>query len=421
MVARIIEFCARSRFLVLLGVAIAAAASIWSIRHVNLDAIPDLGDPQVIVFTEWMGRSPDLVEDQITYPIVTRLVGAPHVTAVRGQSMFGMSFVNVIFDDGTDLYWGRSRVLEYLSSIQAKLPGGVTPVIGPDATGVGWVFEYALVDRTGKHGLQELQSLQDWNLRYALQSVPGVAEVASVGGFTKEYQIDLDPNRLQQFGVSLMDVMDAVKRSNNDVGGRVLEISGTEHFIRGRGYVTRPAELEKAVLDQARAHDPLALKRPTVPTPLRMRPICIAGFQSPLVFRPSFLVVPLREEGLGEVPVGLHIVRIAGQHLAVQGNCLSGLLKGEQESRQVDARRHMLRINLDEMAVDSSSFIEPVSFPHGVGHIVPGIRETRLIFNGTAVTCNGFVPFPHGPTAVPPIVPSFRVLHIKGQGTVVSR
>jgi copper/silver efflux system protein len=247
-IAKLIALCARHRLVTVALVVFAAGLGVQSLRSTPLDAVPDLSDVQVTIFIEWMGRSPDLVEDQITYPIVTRLVGAPHVTAVRGQSMFGMSFVNVIFDDGTDLYWGRSRVLEYMSSIQSKLPEGVTPVIGPDATGVGWVFEYALVDRTGKHGLHELQSLQDWNLRYALQSVPGVAEVASVGGFTKEYQVDLDPNRLQQFGVSLMDVMDAVKRSNNDVGGRVLEVSGTEHFIRGRGYVTRPAELEKAVL-----------------------------------------------------------------------------------------------------------------------------------------------------------------------------
>src|SRR5262249_33166475 len=155
-----------------------------ALRRTPLDAVPDLSDAQVTIFTEWMGRSPDLVEDQISYPIVTTLVGAPHVTAVRGQSMFGMSFVNVIFEDRTDTYWARSRVLEYLPGIRARLPEGVTPVLGPDATGVGWVFEYALVDRSGKLALQELQSLQDWNLRYTLQSVPGVAEVASVGGFT---------------------------------------------------------------------------------------------------------------------------------------------------------------------------------------------------------------------------------------------
>jgi Cu(I)/Ag(I) efflux system membrane protein CusA/SilA len=248
LIARLIALSARHRLTVLVIVGLAVGAGIWSLRKTSLDAIPDLSDVQVTVFTEWMGRSPDLVEDQITYPIITTLVGAPHVTAVRGQSMFGMSFVNVIFEDGADLYWARSRVLEFMASIAAKLPDRVAPVLGPDATGVGWVYEYALVDRSGRHGLEELQSIQDWTLRYALQSVPGVADVASVGGFTREYQVDLDPSRLQSFHVSLMQVAEAVRRSNNDVGGRVLEISGTEHFIRGRGYVKNAADLEKVVL-----------------------------------------------------------------------------------------------------------------------------------------------------------------------------
>jgi Cu(I)/Ag(I) efflux system membrane protein CusA/SilA len=247
-IARLIELCARHRVLTIALVLFAAGLGAYSLRQTPLDAVPDLSDVQVTIFTEWMGRSPDLIEDQISYPIITTLVGAPHVTAVRGQSMFGMSFVNVIFEDGTDLYWARSRVLEYMSTVASKLPQGVTPTLGPDATGVGWVFEYALEDASGKHSLQELQSIQDWNLRYALQSVPGVAEVASVGGFVKEYQVDLDPNRLQQFRVSLMQVIEAVKRSNNDVGGRVLEVSGTEHYIRGRGYVKSAADLEKVVL-----------------------------------------------------------------------------------------------------------------------------------------------------------------------------
>ncbi len=248
MIARLIAWSARNRLIVLLLVAIGTGAGVWSLRHTPLDAIPDLSDVQVTIYTEWMGRSPDLIEDQITYPIVTALVGAPRVTAVRGQSMFGMSFVNVIFQDDTDVYWARSRVLELLSSTAAHLPERVTPALGPDASGVGWVFEYALVDRSGHQSLMELQSLQDWTLRYALQSVPGVAEVASIGGFAREYQIDLDPARLQALHVSLMQVTDAVRRSNNDVGARVLEISGTEHFVRGRGYVKTPGDLEKVVL-----------------------------------------------------------------------------------------------------------------------------------------------------------------------------
>src|SRR3989442_8614142 len=195
-----------------------------------------------------MGRAHDLIEENITYPVVSSMLGSPRVTAVRGQSMFGMSFVNIIFEDGTDMYWARSRVLEKLSSISNKLPQGVTPILGPDATGVGWVFEYALVDKTGHATLQQLQSLQDWNIRYALQAVPGVAEVASIGGFVKEYQVDVDPDRLAALGIPLGKVVEAVRMSNADVGGRVLEVSGTEHYVRGRGYVKDPHDLEKVVL-----------------------------------------------------------------------------------------------------------------------------------------------------------------------------
>jgi len=262
-ISRLIAWCASNRLVTLLIVTGLTAAGVWSLRTTPLDAVPDLSEVQVIVFSEWEGRSPDLVEDQVTYPLVTTLLGTPHVSAVRGQSMFGYSFVNVIFEDGTDLYWARSRVLEYLSSATAKLPEGVTPRIGPDATGVGWVYEYALVDRTGRNDLSELQSLQDWTLRYALQALPGVAEVASVGGFQKEYQVDLDPNRLAALGISLGEVMDAVRRSNNDVGGRVLEVSGTEHFVRGRGYVRRVEDLQNVVLA---SHDG---------TPVRVRDVGI--------------------------------------------------------------------------------------------------------------------------------------------------
>src|SRR3990172_4678916 len=244
MVTRIIELCARNRFLVFLGVGFALLAAFWSIRRVKLDAIPDLSDPQVIVFTEWMGRSPTLVEDQITYPIVSSLVAAPHVTDVRGFSIFGMSFVYVIFEEGTDMYWARSRVLEYLQQVRGKLPEGVNPELGPDATGVGWVFEYALVDETGQHNLQELRSFQDWNLRYWLGAAPGVAEGASVGGFVKQYQVNLDPNKLAAYNISVGRVIEAIRRSNNDVGGRVLELSTTEYFVRGRGYIRSVSDLE---------------------------------------------------------------------------------------------------------------------------------------------------------------------------------
>src|SRR6185295_6726754 len=200
------------------------------------------------VFTEWMGRSPTLIEDQVTYPIVSALVAAPHVTDVRGYSMFGMSFVYVLFEEGTDVYWARSRVLEYMNGIRGRLPEGASPVLGPDATGIGWVFQYALVDRENRHGLEELRTFQDFTLRYALGSVPGVAEVASIGGYEKQYQVTVDPNRLRAYGVTLSEVIDAIRQSNDDVGGRILEFSGREYYVRGRGYIHDLGAIEKIAL-----------------------------------------------------------------------------------------------------------------------------------------------------------------------------
>ena len=237
MVSRIIEFCARNRFFVLLGVAFALVGAVWSMRNVQLDAIPDLTDPQVIVFTEWMGRSPTLVEDQVTYPIVSALVSAPKVTDVRGYSMFGMSFVYVIFEEGTDMYWARSRVMEFTSTIRSRMPEGVIPTLGPDATGIGWAFQYTLVDRSGQTSIDELRTFQDFSLRYALGSVPGVAEVASIGGYQKQYQVTVDPNRLRAYNVTLEEVIRAIRDSNSDVGGRIVELSGREYYVRGRGYI----------------------------------------------------------------------------------------------------------------------------------------------------------------------------------------
>src|SRR6266487_3412895 len=248
MVEKIIEYCARNRFMVFLAVTFAAAGAIYSIKHVQLDAIPDLSDPQVIVFTEWMGRSPTLIEDQVTYPIVSKLISTPHVTDVRGFSMFGMSFVYVIFEEGTDIYWARSRVLEYMNGLRGALPDGVSPTLGPDATGIGWTFQYALVDKSGKHSLDELRTFQDFTLRYALGSVNGVAEVASVGGYQKQYQVTVDPNRLRAYGVTLSEVIDAIRQSNNDVGGRILEFSGREYYVRGRGYIQDLGAIERIAL-----------------------------------------------------------------------------------------------------------------------------------------------------------------------------
>ncbi len=245
---RLIGFSARNWLLVLMLVIASAAWGYRSLVNAPLDAIPDLSDVQVIVFTEWPGRSPDLVEDQITYPLTSTLLSAPDVRFVRGQSFMGLSFVYVIFEDGTDMYWARSRVLEYLNTATPKLPDGVRPTLGPDATGVGWVYQYALVDKSGNHSLADLRSLQDFNLRYALEAVKGVAEVASVGGFVKEYQINVDPNKLASYAIPLHKVMTAVRASNNDVGGRVLEIAGHEQFIRGRGYVQSTSDLEEVVI-----------------------------------------------------------------------------------------------------------------------------------------------------------------------------
>jgi Cu(I)/Ag(I) efflux system membrane protein CusA/SilA len=251
MVERIIELCARNRTLVLVAVAFAVIGATVAMRRAKLDAIPDLSDPQVIVFSEWMGRSPTLVEDQVTYPIASKLIGTPHVTDVRGFSMFGMSFCYVIFEEGTDIYWARSRVLEYLNGLRGTLPEGVSPNLGPDATGIGWVFQYALVDKTGKHGLDDLRTFQDFTLRYALGSVPGVAEVASVGGYQKQYQVTVDPSRLRAFNVTLTDVTEAIRQSNNDVGGRILEMSGREYYVRGRGYITSLADIENITIRSA--------------------------------------------------------------------------------------------------------------------------------------------------------------------------
>jgi Cu(I)/Ag(I) efflux system membrane protein CusA/SilA len=243
-IGHVIAASAKNPLLVILFVAASAVWGWQSLRRAPLDAIPDLSDAQVIIFTEWMGRSPDLVEDQITYPITTSLIAAPGVQYVRGQSMFGMSFVYVIFEDGTDIYWARSRVLEYLNEAQKRLPAGVTPTLGPDATGVGWVFEYALVDTTGKRALHELRSLQDWNVRFALESVEGVAEVATIGGHVKQYQVTMEPNRLRAYGVTAEDLMMAIQRSNADVGGAVMELAGHEHVVRGRGYIRKVSDLE---------------------------------------------------------------------------------------------------------------------------------------------------------------------------------
>ncbi|MBZ0101878.1 MAG: efflux RND transporter permease subunit, partial [Thermoanaerobaculia bacterium] len=259
MIKRIIRFSAENRFLVLGAVAVLIVLAGYTLRQIRLDALPDLSDTQVIVYSRW-DRSPDILEDQVTYPIIANLLGAPKVKAIRGYSDFGFSYVYVIFQDGTDLYWARSRVLEYLSKIQSRLPEGVQTELGPDATGVGWVYQYALVDREKKHSLDELRSYQDWTLRYALQSVPGVAEVASIGGYQRQYQVTVDPNRLAAYGLPIDTIVSAVRRSNNEIGGRLLELSGREFMVRGRGYAKSTDDLGQIVVKVAPGGVPVLLR-----------------------------------------------------------------------------------------------------------------------------------------------------------------
>src|SRR3989338_2708209 len=248
MVNKIIDYCSRNIFIVFIFTAFLIVGSIVAIKNTPLDAIPDLSDVQVIVFTEWKGRNPRIIEDQITYPIVTKLLSAPKVKVVRGQSFFGLSFIYVIFEDGTDLYWARSRVLEYLNSIRGKLPGDVNPTLGPDATSVGWVYQYILLDKENKYDLASLKTFNDWYLRYWLASEPGVAEVASVGGFEKQYQIDVNPIKLRAYNISLQKVIRAVRKSNNDVGARSVELAGHEYLVNVSGYIKEINDIKKIVL-----------------------------------------------------------------------------------------------------------------------------------------------------------------------------
>ena len=260
MLRKLVEGSARNPFLVALGIAGLLAWGTYAVVNTPLDAIPDLSDVQVIVFTEYPGQAPQVVEDQVTYPLSTAMLAVPFAKVVRGYSFFGFSFVYIIFEDGTDLYWARSRVLESLNFVSGRLPGGVTPTLGPDATGVGWVYEYALVDKTGKHDLAELRSIQDWHLRYELQTVPGVAEVASVGGHVRQYQVEVDPNQLTAYGLSLAHVRHAIKRSNADIGGKLLEQAETEFMVRGRGYVESVADLEQVAIGASESGTPILLR-----------------------------------------------------------------------------------------------------------------------------------------------------------------
>ena len=291
MIEKIIGSCAQNRFLVFAAMLLLSLGGVYSLKNIPLDAVPDISDVQVIVYTPWEGRSPDLIEDQVTYPIVTSLISAPQVKTVRGFSDLGFSFVYAIFEDGTDIYWARSRVLEYLQQISGRLPEGATAVLGPDASGVGWVFTYALVDESGAHDLAFLRTLQDWYLRYTLASVEGVAEVASVGGFVKQYQVNIDPNRLSSYGLSIREVMDRIKMSNNDVEGRLLEMSGREYMVRGRGYIKSLADIQLIVVGSKGG------------TPVLLSDI------ANVVFGPDIRRGIIELDGRGEVAGGIVVMR----------------------------------------------------------------------------------------------------------------
>jgi Cu(I)/Ag(I) efflux system membrane protein CusA/SilA len=247
MINKVIEACAHNKFIVFLLIGMAVLAGLYSMKNITLDAIPDLSDTQVIIYSRW-DRSPDIMEDQVTYPIISAMLGVPKVKDIRGFSDFGYSYVYIIFEDGTDIYWARSRTLEYLSNILPRLPQGVNVELARDETAVGWVFEYALVDKTGQNNLAQLRSFQDWYLRYALQAVPGVAEVAPIGGFVKQYQVNIDPNALLAYDIPIDRVVQAVRQGNNDVGGRLVEFSGREYMVRGRGYIKKLADVENVVV-----------------------------------------------------------------------------------------------------------------------------------------------------------------------------
>jgi Cu(I)/Ag(I) efflux system membrane protein CusA/SilA len=260
MIAKIIELSARNKFIIFLMMFFALVWGYWALKNTPLDAIPDLSDTQVIIYTEWTGRSPDMVEDQITYPITSTLLAAPKVQTVRGFSFFGSSFIYVIFEEGTDIYWARSRVLEYIQAVQNKIPADVNPVLGPDATSLGWGFSYAIVDEAGGHDLSELRSIQDYTIKLGLESVPGVSQVASIGGFVKQYQVTVEPNRLAAYNISITKVMEAVRKSNRDVEGRVMEFSGVEYMVRGRGYIKDLKDLEDIAVGSSPAGTPILLR-----------------------------------------------------------------------------------------------------------------------------------------------------------------
>src|SRR5437870_4313630 len=352
MLARVIAFSARNRFLMLLLIGAILAGGLWAVYHTPLDAIPDPSDVQVIVYTPWEDQSPNIVEDQVTYPIVTQLLSAPRVKAVRASSFFGFSLIYVIFEDGTDLYWARSRVLEYLSGMAGKLPQGATPQLGPDATGVGWGLEYVLIDTSGKRNLAQLRSLQDWNVQYQLRAVPGVAEVAAVGGFVKQYQVTVDPDKLLAYGIPINRVVERVRKGNQETGGRVLEFTGREYMVRGRGYFKGMQDIEE-----------VSLGAQPDGTPIRVRDV---GF---VQLGPDIRRGVTDYNGEGDAPGGVVVVRFGEnvydviQRAKVQ---LTGPVRDSLLAEGVEAK----------IVYDRSELIE---------HSVANLRE-KLIEEGVIVS-----------------------------------
>ena len=332
MIENIIEWSVKNKFIVILATVMIIVGGLFAMQNIPLDAIPDLSDAQVIIYTDYPGQAPQVVEDQITYPLTTAMLSVPFAKVVRGYSFFGISFVYIIFEDGTDLYWARSRVLEYLNFVSGRLPAGVTPSLGPDATGVGWIYEYILKDTSGKHDLQQLRSIQDWYLRYELTSVPGVSEVASIGGFVKQYQVEVDPNKLLAYNLPLQKIKKAIQRSNSDVGGKLIEMGETEFMVRGLGYIQSLSDLEKIAVGVDKIGTPILLKN-------------IANIQTGPELRRGIL----EWNGEGEVVGGIVVMRYGENALKVIDKVkqkLKALEKGLPEGVSI------------EMGYDRSKLIE---------------------------------------------------------------
>lgn len=357
MLNRIIEASINNKFMTLLLTAMVIAGGVWAIRNTPLDAIPDLSDVQVIIFTEYPGQAPQVVEDQVTYPLTTSMLGVPFAKVVRGYSFFGYSFVYVIFEDGTDMYWARSRVLEYLNFVSGRLPRGVTPSLGPDATGVGWVYEYTLEDTTGKLDLSELRSIQDWYLRYELTSVPGVSEVAGIGGFVKQYQVTVDPNKLLAYNIPLQKVRHAIMRSNNDVGGRLVELAETEFMVRGLGYIEDLDDLRSV---------PVGIGANG--TPIQIRDIATVQFG------PELRRGLAEWDGEGEIVGGVVIMRFGENALSV--------------IERVKARLAELQSGLPEGVVVHTAYDRSGLITRAVDHLQEKLIEECLI---VAVVCVVFL------------------------------